>query len=127
MATMITQNSNPEKTIGVLIDGYGSKTLKDYAKEIIKPDGGPPRWFCPVECGRPLKDSPVLLFLLGMDGLGLGLILHHKALGRAFEVRCLHIPVYGRTPFEDLVKFVEETLRRRSYRVVSGDLSLEIR
>ncbi|GMP40654.1 hypothetical protein CsSME_00011016 [Camellia sinensis var. sinensis] len=46
-----------------------------------------------------------------MDGLGLGLILHHKALGKAFEVRCLHIPVYDRTPFEDLVKFVEETVR----------------
>ena len=49
-------------------DGYGTKTVKDYldgAKEIIKPDGGPPRWFCPVECGKPLKDSPVLLFLPG--------------------------------------------------------------
>ncbi|GMQ02884.1 hypothetical protein CsSME_00048915 [Camellia sinensis var. sinensis] len=47
-------------------DGYGGKTVKDYldnAKEIIKPDGGPPRWFCPVECGCPLKDSSVLLFL----------------------------------------------------------------
>ncbi|KAG5549362.1 hypothetical protein RHGRI_014643 [Rhododendron griersonianum] len=95
-------------------DGYGSKTVKDYldnAKDMIKPDGGPPRWFCPVECGRPLKDSPVLLFLPGMDGLGLGLTLHHKALGKAFEVRCLHIPVYDRTPFEDLVKFVGETVR----------------
>ncbi|THG00827.1 hypothetical protein TEA_014239 [Camellia sinensis var. sinensis] len=103
-----------EKLEALWDDGYGSKTVKDYldnAKEIIKPDGGPPRWFCPVECGCPLKDSPVLLFLPGMDGLGLGLILHHKALGKAFEVQCLHIPVYDRTPFEDLVKFVEETVR----------------
>lgn len=49
-------------------DGYGSASVKDYldaAKAIIKPDGGPPRWFCPVECGQPLKDSPVLLFLPG--------------------------------------------------------------
>jgi hypothetical protein len=49
-------------------DGHGTKTVKDYldgAKEIIKPDGGPPRWFCPAECGKPLKDSPVLLFLPG--------------------------------------------------------------
>nr|AZM65201.1 diacylglycerol acyltransferase 2 [Vitellaria paradoxa] len=95
-------------------DGYGSKTIKDYLdqlKEMIRPDGGPPRWLCPVECGWPLRDSPVLLFLPGMDGVGLGLILHHKALGKAFEVRCLHIPVYDRTPFEDLVKFVEETIR----------------
>lgn len=49
-------------------DGYGDQTVKDYldlAKDIIKPDGGPPRWFCPVPCGPPLKDSPVLLFLPG--------------------------------------------------------------
>ncbi|CAK7340881.1 unnamed protein product [Dovyalis caffra] len=95
-------------------DGYGTKTVRDYleeAKEIIKPDGGPPRWFCPVDCGQPLKDSPILLFCPGLDGVGLGLTLHHKALGKVFEVRCLHIPVYDRTPFEGLVKFVEETVR----------------
>ncbi|XP_059652712.1 phytyl ester synthase 1, chloroplastic-like isoform X2 [Cornus florida] len=46
-----------------------------------------------------------------MDGLGLGLILHHKALGKVFEVRCMHIPVYDRTPFEDLVRFVEAAVR----------------
>lgn len=49
-------------------DGYGTETVRDYfdiAKGIVKPDGGPPRWFCPVSCGRPLKDSPVLLFLAG--------------------------------------------------------------
>ncbi|XP_062143471.1 phytyl ester synthase 1, chloroplastic isoform X1 [Alnus glutinosa] len=95
-------------------DGYGTETVRDYfdmAKGIVKPDGGPPRWFCPVSCGCPLKDSPVLLFLPGMDGTGLGLVLHHKALGKAFEVRCLHIPVHDRTPFEGLVKLVEETVR----------------
>ncbi|CAK7340888.1 unnamed protein product [Dovyalis caffra] len=117
-------------------DGYGTKTVKDYldgAKEVIKPDGGPPRWFCPAECGQPLKNSPVLLFLPGLDGVGLGLTLHHKALGKAFEVRCLHIPVHDRTTFEGpsvmcmlacrcdphaffvlwhgLVKIVEETVR----------------
>ncbi|KAK9071584.1 hypothetical protein SSX86_008012 [Deinandra increscens subsp. villosa] len=98
-------------------DGYGTQTVKDYldlAKEIIKPDGGPPRWFCPVAADgndSPLQDSPVLLFLPGMDGLGLGLILHQKSLRKVFEVRCLHIPVYDRTPFIDLVAFVEETLR----------------
>lgn len=95
-------------------DGYGTKTVRDYlegAKEIIKPDGGPPRWFCPVECGQPVKDSPILLFFPGIDGVGLGLTLHHKALGKVFEVRCLHIPVYDRTPFEGLVKFVEKIVR----------------
>ncbi|KAL4637360.1 hypothetical protein ACB092_03G071800 [Castanea dentata] len=95
-------------------DGYGTETIKDYfdiAKDIVKPDGGPPRWFSPIACGCPLKDSPVLLFLPGMDGTGLGLVLHHTALGKAFEVWCLHIPVHDRTPFEGLVKLVEETVR----------------
>ncbi|XWS58289.1 hypothetical protein CRYUN_Cryun08bG0021100 [Craigia yunnanensis] len=95
-------------------DGFGTNTVKDYldaAKDMIMPDGGPPRWFCPVECGRPIKDSPVLLFLPGLDGVGMGLILHHKALGKVFEVQCLHIPVHDRTPFEGLVKLVEETVR----------------
>uniref|UniRef100_A0A7N2L2Z4 Serine aminopeptidase S33 domain-containing protein n=1 Tax=Quercus lobata TaxID=97700 RepID=A0A7N2L2Z4_QUELO len=95
-------------------DGYGTETVRDFfdmAKDIVKHDGRPPRWFCPVSCGRPLKDSPILLFLPGMDGTGLGLVLHHKALGKAFEVWCLHIPVHDRTPFEGLVKLVEETVR----------------
>ncbi|KAL9393263.1 hypothetical protein Peur_012548 [Populus x canadensis] len=95
-------------------DGYGTKTVKDYfeeAKEMIRPDGGPPRWFCPVECGQPLKDSPVLLFCPGLDGVGSALALHHKALGKVFEVRCLHIPVRDRTPFEGLVTIVEKTVR----------------
>lgn len=49
-------------------DGYGTETVRDYfdmAKDIVKHDGGPPRWFCPITCGCPLKDSPVLLFLPG--------------------------------------------------------------
>ncbi|KAL7123111.1 hypothetical protein ACP275_01G085300 [Erythranthe tilingii] len=95
-------------------DGYGTETVKDYldyAKDIIKPDGGPVRWFTPTSCGPHLKDSPILLFLPGMDGLGLGLVLHHKSLGKVFDVRCMHIPTQDRTPFEDLVKWVEETVR----------------
>ncbi|PIA57054.1 hypothetical protein AQUCO_00600053v1 [Aquilegia coerulea] len=95
-------------------DGYGSVTVKDYfegAKDMIHNDGGPPRWFCPVDCGRPLNGSPLLLYLPGIDGVGLGLCLHHKSLGRVFEVRCLHIPVYDRTPFGELVRLVEHTVR----------------
>ncbi|KAG8375084.1 hypothetical protein BUALT_Bualt10G0063400 [Buddleja alternifolia] len=95
-------------------DGYGTRTVKDYldaAKNMIQSDGGPPRWFCPVESGPPLKDSPLLLFLPGIDGLGMGLILHHKALGKVFEVRCLNVPVHDRTPYEGLVKFVESAVR----------------
>ena len=45
------------------------RVLKEYferSKELIsRSDGGPPRWFTPLECGRPLKNSPLLLFLPG--------------------------------------------------------------
>ncbi|KAI3825439.1 hypothetical protein L1987_06926 [Smallanthus sonchifolius] len=95
-------------------DGYGTQSAEGFfklAKDFSKPDGGPPQWFCPVSCGRPLKDSPLLLYLPGLDCLGLGLLLHEKALEKVFEVRCLHIPVQDRTPLEDLVQFVEETVR----------------
>lgn len=121
---VIVSNLNDEKSVlkeeklePLWDDGYGTQSVKDYidlAKDIIKHDGGPPRWFCPVVGDgndSHLPDSPVLLFLPGMDGVGMGLILHQKALRKVFEVRCLHIPVYDRTPFEDLVTFVEETLR----------------
>nr|ACH63234.1 esterase/lipase/thioesterase family protein [Rheum australe] len=106
---------NPEKLEPLWEDGFGSASMKDYldiAKDLIKSDGGPPRWFCPVECGRPLKDSPLLLFLPGIDGVGLGLIMHHSPLGRVFEVRCMHIPTQDRTSFEGLVDFVEQTVRQ---------------
>ncbi|XP_073145072.1 phytyl ester synthase 1, chloroplastic-like isoform X2 [Henckelia pumila] len=103
-----------EKLEALWDDGYGTQTVKDYldhAQEMIKPDGGPPRWFTPISCGPHLRNSPVLLFLPGMDGLGLGLMLHHKSLGKVFDVRCMHIPVHDRTPFVELVEWVEETVR----------------
>lgn len=96
-------------------DGYGNRTVEDYfaaSKEICKFDGGPPRWFCPIECASPFQGSPTLMFLPGMDGTGSGLSLHHQALAKFFEVRCLHIPVHDRTPFEGLVKLVEETVKQ---------------
>lgn len=114
VSPVIDQKRKEEKLEVLWDDGFGTASMKDYldiAKEMIKPDGGPPRWFCPVECGRPLSGSPLLLFLPGMDGTGLGLIMHHKSLGRAFEVWCLHIPVNDRTSFEGLVKFVDETVK----------------
>lgn len=43
-------------------------SLKDYfeqAKDLIRSDGGPPRWFSPLECGSRLDNSPLLLFLPG--------------------------------------------------------------
>lgn len=75
-----------EEKLGPLWDdGYGNETVKDYfdyARDLIKPDGGPVRWFTPITCGPHLRDSPLLFFLPGMDGLGLGLVLHHKSLGK---------------------------------------------
>ncbi|KAL2529233.1 Esterase/lipase/thioesterase family protein [Forsythia ovata] len=93
----------------------GDLSLRDYlqlSRELItRSDGGPPRWFSPLECGARLKDSPLLLFLPGIDGVGLGLTLHHERLGKIFDIWCLHIPVMDRTPFTDLVKLVESTVR----------------
>lgn len=37
----------------------------EQAKELIEPDGGPPRWFSPLESGSRLDNSPVMLFLPG--------------------------------------------------------------
>ncbi|CAI5514360.1 unnamed protein product [Closterium sp. Naga37s-1] len=41
------------------------------------------------------------------DGVGYGLKLHHKSLGRLFEVTCLHIPLSDRTDFQGLLSLVE--------------------
>ncbi|XP_061352391.1 phytyl ester synthase 2, chloroplastic-like isoform X2 [Gastrolobium bilobum] len=94
----------------------GWKDYLEQSKELIEPDGGPPRWFSPLECGSRLDNSPLLLFLPGIDGVGLGLILHHQKLGRIFDIWCLHIPVADRTPFIDLLKIVERTVRSENQR-----------
>lgn len=64
----VDETRTTEKLEALWDDGFGKASAKDYidaSKEIISKDGGPPRWFCPVECGRPIKDSPILLFLPG--------------------------------------------------------------
>ncbi|KAL9241804.1 hypothetical protein vseg_015870 [Gypsophila vaccaria] len=86
-----------------------------HANDLIDSDrgcGGPPRWFSPMDCGRVRKFDacPLLLYLPGIDGLGLGLILQHQKLGEIFDVWCLHIPVKDRTPFQDLLLLVEQTV-----------------
>lgn len=45
----------------------GWKDYFEQAKELIKPDGGPPRWFSPLESGSRLENSPLLLFLPGQS------------------------------------------------------------
>ncbi|XP_028771380.1 acyltransferase-like protein At3g26840, chloroplastic [Neltuma alba] len=89
----------------------GWKDYIEQSKELIKSDGGPPRWFSPLHGGSRLNNSPLLLYLPGIDGVGLGLILHHQKLGKIFDMWCLHIPVKDRTPFTELVKMVERTIR----------------
>ncbi|CAO2831273.1 unnamed protein product [Amaranthus hypochondriacus] len=77
-----------------------------------------PRWFSPLESGfkRKMKNSPVLLYMPGLDGLGVGLVLQQQKLGKLFDVWCLHIPVKDRTPFQDLVRLVEETVKSENRR-----------
>uniref|UniRef100_A0ACD5UG21 Uncharacterized protein n=1 Tax=Avena sativa TaxID=4498 RepID=A0ACD5UG21_AVESA len=110
------QRKGEETGLEVLSDdGFGSVTVKDYleaVRNLPKDGGGPPRWFCPVDCGRPaVHNAPLLLFLPGTDGVGMELILHHKSLGMVFEVHCLHIPVSDRTPFGGLLQIVEESVK----------------
>ncbi|CAA7405169.1 unnamed protein product [Spirodela intermedia] len=73
--------------------------------------GGPPRWFSPVECRWRGELSPLLMFLPGIDGIGLGLLRHHQRLGKIFDIWCLHIPPTDRTPFEGLVNIIEDTVK----------------
>lgn len=104
-------------------EGNSRKWLKDYfdeAKDMIKSDGGPPRWFSPLECGPHNRSSrsPLLLFLPGfegIDGVGLGLIRQHQRLGEIFDVWWLHIPVTDRTSFTGLLKLIERTIRSENY------------
>ncbi|KAK6155350.1 hypothetical protein DH2020_009598 [Rehmannia glutinosa] len=91
----------------------GRLTLKDYLEQcrefVSRSDGGPPRWFSPLECGSRLEDSPVLLSLPGIDGVGLGLLLHHERLGEPIYLvgesfgGCLALAVAARNPDIDLV------------------------
>lgn len=91
-------------------DGYGMVKDLDYyyqaLRELVEHDSGPPRWFCPVDASLSVEDAPLMLYLPGVDGMGMGLCMHHKALGRIFELRCLHIPFHDRTPFEGILKSV---------------------
>ncbi|KAJ1283781.1 hypothetical protein BS78_03G152900 [Paspalum vaginatum] len=97
-------------------DGYQREKNLDYyyesLGELVKHDSGPPCWFCPVDAGSPIEDAPLMLYLPGVDGMGTGLFMHHKALGRIFELRCMHVPFHDRTPFEDLVTMVEDVVRK---------------
>ncbi|XP_042017352.1 acyltransferase-like protein At3g26840, chloroplastic [Salvia splendens] len=103
-------------------------TLRDYLEQsrelISRSDGGPPRWFSPLECRSPLKDSPLLLYLPGVDGVGMGLSLQHQRLGKIFDIWCMHIPLTDRTSFTDLVKFVESAVKTEHSRAANRPIYL---
>ncbi|XWS40540.1 hypothetical protein CRYUN_Cryun17cG0004300 [Craigia yunnanensis] len=116
--------ANPEELPEV---EESKKCLKDYfeeCKEMIRSDGGPPRWFSPLDCSSSSPDCPLLLFLPGIDGTGLGLVMHHHRLGKMFNIWCLHIPVKDRTPFTQLVKLVERTVRSENHRLPNRPIYL---
>ncbi|XP_047048309.1 phytyl ester synthase 1, chloroplastic-like [Lolium rigidum] len=93
----------------------GVREYMEAARDMVqRPDGGPPRWFSPLECGGAggrVPGAPTLLYLPGIDGVGLGLIRHHERLAKMFDMWCLHIPVEDRMTFERLVEYVERTVR----------------
>ncbi|KAH0929414.1 hypothetical protein HID58_015141 [Brassica napus] len=99
------------------------KSLRDFLSEAENfytsdsGDGGPPRWFSPLQCSSHAPGSPLLLYIPGMDGTGLGLIRQHRRLGEIFDVWCLHFPAMDRTPARDIVKLIERTVRSEYYRV----------
>ncbi|ONK78620.1 uncharacterized protein A4U43_C02F20720 [Asparagus officinalis] len=108
-------HSSQNKLEPLYDDGYmtpkGIKEYHDAVSELLRYDVGPARWFCPMDCGPPIEGAPLLLFLPGLDGMGMGLFMHHKALGRIFEVRCMHVPFSDRTPLEGLLMSIEDVLR----------------
>ncbi|KAL0377253.1 UNVERIFIED_CONTAM: Acyltransferase-like protein, chloroplastic [Sesamum radiatum] len=94
-ASSFTENGVLEKksadTIPIRRGGEskdGRLTLKDYFEQCgellvrCRSDGGGPRWFSPLplDSDSRLKDSPLLLSLPGVDGVGLGLLLQHQRL-----------------------------------------------
>ncbi|XP_056865137.1 phytyl ester synthase 2, chloroplastic-like isoform X2 [Raphanus sativus] len=89
------------------------KSLLHFLEEVRGFVGGegPPRWFSPLESAAQAQGSPLLLFIPGIDGTGLGLIRQHKKLGELFDIWCLHIPARDRTSAKDLVKLIEKTLK----------------
>ncbi|XP_013644710.2 phytyl ester synthase 2, chloroplastic isoform X1 [Brassica napus] len=93
------------------------KSLLDFLEEVrdFVGEEGPPRWFSPLESAAQAQGSPLLLFIPGMDGTGLGLIRQHKKLGELFDIWCLHIPARDRTSAKDLVKLIEETVKSENY------------
>ncbi|KAL1820140.1 hypothetical protein ACET3Z_015009 [Daucus carota] len=109
-ATSFTSKKHKE------MERWSFKDYLEHSKYLLGSlDGGPPRWFSPLECSSTLENSPLLLYLPGFDGNGLGLSLQYQRLGQIFDIWCLHIPIDDRTPFPELVKLVEKTVRLENH------------
>ncbi|RLM84397.1 hypothetical protein C2845_PM04G22490 [Panicum miliaceum] len=113
-----------ELGLGVTAAGRGGGV--EAAGEMARrKDGGPPRWFSPLECagGERVPGAPTLLYLPGIDGVGLGLIRHHEKLAKMFELWCLHIPVEDRTSFEGNFMKMPSTIVGRGFSPVLASLT----
>lgn len=112
----------PGRRFSVSAFSSKQKSFREYleaAREFIRPeDNSPSRWFSPLllESKARRDRAPLLLFLPGIDGNGLGLIRQHQKLGQMFDIWCLHIPPTNRTSFPDLVRMVETTVESESQR-----------
>ncbi|KAJ4778894.1 Esterase/lipase/thioesterase family protein [Rhynchospora pubera] len=94
--------------------------IRDYIKlsrELIGSAKGSVRWFSPIECAQCGEESPLLLYLPGIDGVGTGLVRHYARLGKIFNIWCLHIPVDDRTTFEELIQYIENTVKSEKTRL----------
>ncbi|KFK33031.1 hypothetical protein AALP_AA6G321600 [Arabis alpina] len=122
VASKVTAMANPYKYTE-MSKPEERKSLTDFLVEVRDffrsdgGDGGPPRWFSPLECSKRAPGSPLLLYVPGIDGTGLGLIRQHKRLGEIFDIWCLHIPFSDRTPAREIVKLIERTARSEYYRL----------
>lgn len=79
-------------------DGFGEATVRDYFDALRATPldggggGGPPRWFCPVECGPPAVHAPpLLLFLPGLGHGPAALLAFADSLGDTIkQTLCVH-------------------------------------
>eukprot|EP00271_Cylindrocystis_brebissonii_P022170 TRINITY_DN8376_c0_g2_i1.p1 TRINITY_DN8376_c0_g2~~TRINITY_DN8376_c0_g2_i1.p1 ORF type:complete len:996 (+),score=154.04 TRINITY_DN8376_c0_g2_i1:156-3143(+) len=85
---------------------------------VVGNDGGPPRWFCPLDArprvgepGSAKEPFPKMLFVPGVDGTGVSMGLQHRSLARIFSLSCMHVPTTDRTTFQGLVDIVAERVR----------------
>mmetsp|Transcript_7857 Transcript_7857/g.20277 ORF Transcript_7857/g.20277 Transcript_7857/m.20277 type:complete len:365 (-) Transcript_7857:74-1168(-) len=81
------------------------------------PDG-PPRFASPI-LSDPRQEQerahlPLMLYLPGLDGSGICAARQYPLLQKCFDLRKLVIPLTDRTPFPQLVAYVEDYLQRET-------------